>query len=144
VDNRLAWHLGGLAAHYPYDVFYVHLLRDEKATAHSFLGRWGSGSIIDAYAHNILQDAWRPHGEQPLDVCRDYVHTVNANITEFLHERHWRHMTISLEDFALDFRLFWCRVGAQGDLERALSELAIHYNASAPAVNIEEMTSGLR
>ena len=51
VDNRLSWLLGRLDQAYGDRAFYVHLTREEEATARSFDRRWASRySIIRAYA----------------------------------------------------------------------------------------------
>ena len=84
--------------------------------------------IIGGYAYNILGRI-RPWEEpERLDVCRSYVDTVTANITEFL--RHHDHLTVRVESFADDVTAMWERIGAEGDLDQALAELAKVNNAS--------------
>ena len=127
-DNRLSWFLGWLERAYGDGAFYVHLKRDELATARSFARRYGSG-IIDAYRTGILLGG-PPHPD-PLRVCLDYYETVNANIEAFLKDK-TKKVGVSLENAKEDFQNFWELVGAEGDLPAALSEWDKIYNASDP------------
>lgn len=126
VDNRLVWFLGRLDQAYGDDAFYVHLTRDRLATAKSLLQRYGSG-IIGAYAFAIL---WKkPYRQDPLEVCLDYLDTVNSNIDLFLQDKTHK-MDFSLENAAADFEMFWKTIKAEGDKEAALAEWQRAYNAS--------------
>jgi Flp pilus assembly protein TadD/lauroyl/myristoyl acyltransferase len=123
-DNRLAWFLGRLEDRYGDDAFYVHLLRDREKTAESYNRRWHIGvGIMPAYAQSLLIENTR----RDLDVCLDYVDTVNANIRLFLKDK-TRRMDFALENAEEDFRVFWERIGAQGDLESALQKWQVRYN----------------
>src|SRR5262245_39334592 len=51
-DNRLSWFLGRLERTYGNDAFYVHLKRQDAATARSFAQRYQYG-IIKAYRDAI-------------------------------------------------------------------------------------------
>ena len=127
VDNRLSWLLGRLSSRFPDDVtFYVHLWRNDEATARSFEKRWRKG-IIRAYAKDILRGAHRT--ATPYDVCLDYCRTVNTNIEAFLMQRP-NTMKIRLRDAAMRFPEFWERIGAEGDLAAALCEWERRHNAS--------------
>lgn len=127
VDNRLSWLLGRLAREFrDEDTFYVHLQRDEEATARSFQRRWGKG-IIKAYSTSILSGAHRTAA--PYEICLDYCRTVDANITEFLSRRP-HSMAVRLATAEADFAEFWRRVGARGDLGAALAEWRINHNES--------------
>jgi hypothetical protein len=68
----------------------------------------------------------------PMDVCRDYVDTVTANIKAFLRGKS-RAMTVRMESGADDFVDFWERIGASGNLPAALAEWEIRHNAGGPA-----------
>jgi hypothetical protein len=68
-------------------------------------------------------------GGDPLDVCRDYVDTVNRNISMFLADKQ-NILTVRLEQARGDFRQFWHWIGATGNLETALTECYIRHNAS--------------
>ncbi|HEV2763103.1 MAG TPA: hypothetical protein VGV38_08920 [Pyrinomonadaceae bacterium] len=125
-DNRLSWFLGRLESAYGDEAFYVHLKRDELATARSFVPRYDSG-IIRAYRSDILLGG-APDAD-PLAVCLDYCATVNANIESFLRGKS-RTAIVSLENVKEDFENFWHAVGARGDLRAALSEWDNFYNAS--------------
>ena len=129
VDNRLSWFLGRLEAAYGNDAFYVHLKRNRHATAESFEKRYHKGVIV-GYSKYIL---WRLSPDySPLDVCLDYCHTVDANIDAFLRDKPHK-MTFRLEEAKEDFRAFWQRVGAEGDLSEALKEWDRVYNKTEPS-----------
>lgn len=132
VDNRLTWLLGRLARRYDgTDVLYVHLRRDPEAVARSFLKRWGGpqkAGILRAYAHGILQRGPEWPEERRIDVCRDYVETVTANIETFCAAR--PSMTIWLEHAVEEFPVFLDRIGAEGDVQTAVAEFKVRHNAS--------------
>lgn len=129
VDNRLSWFLGKLGAKYGEKAFYVHLLRNEEATAASFMQRWAlPGSIIKGYTDAILMSK----GEKGEAYCLDYVNTVNTNISYFLRDKPLQ-MRIHLEDIKGGFSTFWNEIGAEGDLDAALSEFNKQYNSSKQA-----------
>ena len=127
VDNRLSWFLGRMDEKYGDDAFYVHLRRDRDATAKSYLRRYDSGIVV-AYRRKIVP--MMGEEPEPLDVCRHYVDTVNANIELFLKHKPQK-MECWLETADQDFRRFWERIGATGDLSRAVDEWQRQYNASS-------------
>ncbi len=124
-DNRLCWILGRLDQQYGNDAFYVHLTRDRSASANSFVRRTGFG-IMKAYREGILLG-----GEQQTDqaIAYDYLDTIESNISLFLRDKSNR-MDFRLETAETDFAHFWQRIGAAGDLEKALTEWQTRYNAS--------------
>ena len=127
-DNRLSWFLGKLEHSYGNRAFYVHLLRDEHATARSFVRRYDRPQgIVHAYRQAILLHSSADNA--PLDVCLDYCSTVNANIEAYLRDKS-RTMRFSMENAAHDFRRFWSLIGAEGDLEAAVRDWSVPYNAS--------------
>jgi hypothetical protein len=73
-------------------------------------------------------------GAQPeqssMAIALDYIETVEANINLFLQDK-TNTMNFSLESAADDFRVFWNRIGAQGDYDKAASEWSVSHNASA-------------
>lgn len=125
-DNRLSWFLGRLDQKYGDGAFYVHMTRDREETAQSYAKRHDTG-IIRAYRDGILFEC--PAYITPLDVCRDYCDTVNTNIQSFLKDK-TRQMDFRMESAKEDFRIFWERIGAEGDLEAALAEWDVAHNAS--------------
>jgi hypothetical protein len=136
VDMRLSWFLGRLERKYGKKALYVHLTRDTKEVAESFVNRFQQG-IMMAY-RGILCDTHPtacgvcplyPTMADPLAVATDYVHNVNANIRAFLRGKPNR-MGARLETIADDFRRFWEWIGAEGDLDAALEETQTHWNAS--------------
>ncbi|HYP52343.1 MAG TPA: hypothetical protein VEQ42_02320 [Pyrinomonadaceae bacterium] len=129
VDNRLSWFLGRLEKAYGDEAFYVHLRRDDLATARSFVRRYDRG-IIKAYREGILLGI--PEDAEPLGVCLDYCETVNANVELFLKDK-TKKARVSLENAKEDFKNFWGLIGAEGDLRAALSEWDVAHNASGRA-----------
>ena len=125
-DNRLSWFLGRLDEKYGDDAFYVHLTRNRRDTAKSYV-TWHEKGIIRAYREGVLMGC--PSYIKQIDVCLDYCDTVNANIRAFLKDK-TRKMDFRLEDAKEDFRKFWERIGAEGDLEAALAEWDVSHNAS--------------
>ncbi|WP_051393669.1 hypothetical protein [Glycomyces arizonensis] len=131
VDNRLAWHLGRLGATYSNEsTLYVHLRRDPEAVAQSHLARWDAkfrASMIRAYGHGIVMKTRDWPLEQRIDVCRDHVATVTANIEEFL--RYRRSVTVRLEEAKTDFPVFLDAIKATGGTEAALAEWDVKHNS---------------
>ncbi len=96
VDPRLAFFLGDLDRLYP-DAHYVHLVRDEEATARSFVRRWeGESNIARAWKESVLMGGM---GCSPYDAALQYVRATNANIRAFWNtvdcNRRW---VVPLED----------------------------------------------
>jgi hypothetical protein len=130
VDNRLSWLLGRLDEAYGDSAIYVHLTRDVEETAHSFDKRWaGRHSIIRAYAEGVLR-----RKDQAEEICIDYCHTVDANISQVLKDK-TQTMAFHLEEAADHFPQFWERIRAEGDMERALREFEVGHNPSAGPVS---------
>ena len=124
IDNRLAWFPGRLAAAYGDDAFYVHLRRDESATAASFVKRWNKPAMR-AYRQGILWDV--DAGTDRMDLALDLVRTLNSNIELYLRDKSAT-MTIDIEEATAAFPDFWARIGAKGDLEAALAELSVKHH----------------
>ncbi len=125
-DNRLSWFLGRLDEQYADTAFYVHLMRDKNKIATSFIKRKDYG-IMQAYQQGILQDI-----NTQLDiteVAMDYINTINKNIQYFLKDKTYK-MDFNLENAPSDFKKFWQLIQAEGDLNQALAEWNIAYNAS--------------
>ena len=125
-DNRLSWFLGRLDEAYGDNAYYVHLSRDPLATAESFSRRIDFG-ILKAYEQGILMH--KTHILSASEIAADYIKTVESNIRLFLKDKSGK-MDISLETIKTDFIKFWNNINAQGDLDKALKELDINYNAS--------------
>lgn len=125
-DNRLSWFLGKLNMKYGNNAFYVHLKRDEIDTAISFSKRHHlSNGIISAYSNAILLN--RPNDLPLMDMCIDYVQTVNSNIEDFLKDK-TNKMSFSLENAKEDFIRFWNMIYAEGDMKSAIKEWELKYN----------------
>lgn len=128
VDNRLAWMLGRLAAKYGTAPLYVHLTRDTAVVAASYAAR-GTMSLLPAYRSGILMHAkvGAPRADD-LAMATDLVATITANILQFLKAMpHVEHVAVETVD--RDFPRFWDRIGAAGDLSRAMAEWQMAHNA---------------
>ena len=125
VDDRLAWLLGRLEDAYGDRAFYVHLRRDEQATAASRMRRWNK-PLMRAYRNGILWDV-SPDVSR-LDVALDLNRTVTATSSSSCATRA-RSCASTSRRRAQTFPEFWKRIGAQGDLEAALEELHLHHHA---------------
>ena len=125
-DNRLSWFLGRLDKRYGDNAIYVHLNREAGKTAESFARRENYG-IMKAYREGILLGGKDNQSAQ--DLALDYIDTVECNIEHFLVNKPNK-MEFRLESAKNDFKQFWEMIGAKGDLEMALSEWDISYNAS--------------
>lgn len=125
-DNRLSWILGRLDQQYGDTALYVHLSRELAKTAVSFARRSEYG-IMKAYKEGILLGGEENQSDH--DVALDYIDTIESNIELFLKDKS-NSIKFSLESAAEDFKNFWERIGAEGDLESALAEWQVNYNAS--------------
>ncbi len=128
VDSRLTWFLGELGLRFP-EAFYVHLRRDQEATAKSICHKWGGGQInfARAFGHAIVMHGSPWPESQKLDVSRFQVRTAVANIEEFLTNR--RHWTVWLEEASTWVQPFLEYIKAKGDLHAAQAEFAVRHNA---------------
>jgi len=125
-DNRLSWFLGRIEQKYGDNAFYVHLNRDLQKTAASFARRDDYG-IMKAYREGILLGGEETQSAH--EIALDYIDTVERNIEQFLSDKS-KKMAFRLESAKADFKQFWHCIGAEGDLQMALSEWDISYNAS--------------
>jgi hypothetical protein len=124
VDDRLAWFPGRLEDAFGDRAFYVHLRRDERATAESRVKRWNKPAMR-AYRDGILWDV--DASVERIDLALDLVRTVDRNIEHYLRDK-TKTMRIDIETAATTFPEFWERIGAEGDLEAALRELQTHHH----------------
>jgi hypothetical protein len=132
IDNRLSWILGRLDERFGDEARYVHLTRDPEAIAQSYNKRWHIVvGIVPAYRTGIF----KVPKETPIEVCRDYVETVNANIRSFLRDK-THVMQMALETIEPDFIKFWDWIGAEGNRGGALAELKIRRNQNIGESNI--------
>ena len=145
VDNRLTWILGRLGESFGDDAFYVHLTRNDEETARSFNKRWHvKEGIIAAYRDAILMGA----EADPIEVCSDYVDTVNSNIRAFLKDKPNK-MHFEVERAQQHWPIFWQKIGAAGDMQAALEEWNISHNAQAHQPSVlrrlwpERLSSGI-
>jgi hypothetical protein len=125
VDNRLAWFPGRMEAAFGDRAFYVHLRRDDEATAASHVKRWNKPAM-QSYRKGILWDV-DPEANR-LDLARDLTLTMNTNIEHYLRDK-TKSMRIDIETAGRSFPELWERIGAEGDLDAALRELQVHHHA---------------
>lgn len=125
-DNRLSWFLGRLDKQYADDAFYVHLSRDKQKTIESFSKREDFG-IMKAYKEGILLGG--NNEQSSIQIAEDYICTVEENIQHYLKDK-TNKMNFSLDNAKHDFADFWAAISAEGDLQSALNEWHISYNAS--------------
>jgi hypothetical protein len=125
-DNRLSWFLGRLDRAYGADAFYVHLRRDDAATAKSFSARREVG-IMRAYRRGMVRNL--PTDTDTEAISLDYLDTVNSNIELFLRDKPLT-MDFALENAAADFKVFWDRIEAEGVFEAAVAEFDFNHNAT--------------
>lgn len=128
-DNRLAWFLGRLDRRFGKDAVYVHLSRNKEEVISSFTKRFNYG-ILKAYRNGILMGV--SENALPGSVASDYCETIEENIALFLKDKPVK-MEFRLENAKRDFTLFWEMIGAEGDLDAALSEFDVTYNSSSAA-----------
>lgn len=126
-DNRLSWFLGRLDRTFGKEARYVHLTRDVRKVAASFVKRFDYG-IIKAYrGTGILMGV--SDSADPMTVALDYCDTVNSNIQAFLKDKRYQ-MDFRIENSDKDFVNFCQWIGAEVDLDRALAEFRVRHNAS--------------
>jgi hypothetical protein len=129
IDNRLAWFTGRLEAAFGDSAYYVHLRRDDEATAASHVKRWNKPAVR-SYRNGILWDV-DPEIDR-MDLARDLNLTMNSNIELFLRTKS-KTMRIDIERAAEVFPDFWQAVGAEGDLSAALAEFETrHHEGKTP------------
>ena len=129
VDNRLVWFLGYLDEIYGDNAFYVHLIRDREKIAISNNKRWNlPASIVRAYGTAVLVRG-ECQREHDLEVSQDYFDTVSKNIQFFLKDKS-KKMVFSVENAEEDFKEFWQKIGAEGNLDLALASWKVPRNAS--------------
>ncbi len=125
-DNRLAWFLGRLDKVYGDEAFYVHLTRERQSNAAS-MSRYMHMGILEAYTDGILMRS--SYRNDPMEFSLDLYDTINMNIETFLKDKS-RKMNFRLENAQDDFPIFWDKIGARGDLDKALGEWQRTYNKS--------------
>ncbi len=129
-DNRLLWFLPRLESQFiDKPVFYVHLKRNDEEVAQSYSKRFSKGLIMPAYSEGIILNGPSLTDEWKLSYARDYVRNANETINQFLKNKK-NSIDIDIENLEEGFKLFWQRIGAQGDLDSALKELNQKYNYS--------------
>lgn len=145
VDNRLSWHLGGLSRRFP-DAAFVHLRRDPRVVAESYLSRWQEPrtlrgivrhqarlirpwrSLPASFGNGIIERYRRWPERQKIEVVEFLVETINDNITDFLRDKN--SCIVDVEKIDHDYAAFWRWSQFQGDFARALGVWRTHMNSS--------------
>ena len=125
-DNRLSWFLGRLDQRYADHALYIHLSRNKQKTIDSFSKRADFG-IMQAYKQGILLGGKSNQSSE--QIAEDYIDTLESNIAFFLKDKTHK-MHFSLDNAQQDFEIFWKFISAEGNLQAALAEWDISYNAS--------------
>jgi len=125
IDNRLAWFTGRLDSAYGDEAYYVHLRRDDEATAASHVKRWNKPAVR-SYRSGILWDV-DPQIDR-MDLARDLNLTMNSNIELFMRHKS-KTMRFDIERAVELFPAFWKGIGAEGDLAAAIDEFASKHHA---------------
>jgi len=99
--------------------------------------------IMEAYTDGILMRS--SYRNDPMELSLDFYDNVNMNIRTFLKDKSHK-MDFALENAQEDFRLFWEKIGARGDLDAALHKWKKTYNKSKIDIfeNINETFRSLR
>ena len=120
-DNRLSWFLGRLDEKYGDEAFYVHLSRNPDEVASSYAKRFHPGLIMPASSHGIYIDL--PPNIEPFknQIAHDYIETVESNIRLFLKDKSNK-ISMDLSEIEEKFPVLWEKIGAKGDLSKALGE----------------------
>lgn len=136
-DNRLLWFLPRLENHFiDKPCFYVHLKRDDEEVAQSYSKRYSKGLIMPAYSEGIILNGPPLTDEWKLVYARDYVRNANETIAKFL-EKKENFIDIDIDNLEEGFKVFWQKIGAEGNLNSALNELNQKYNYSGSGGNHE-------
>lgn len=118
--------LGRLQFAYGDKAYYVHLVRDREKVAKSFERLIDSPvSNVRAFQRGVL-GLRRVDRNDLLAICLDYVDTVKANIDTYLRDK--RSIVIDIDHPQPEFDKFLVEIAAEGDLDAARAELAIHHN----------------
>lgn len=135
IDNRLSWFLGRLDDKFGDSAAYVHLRRNPVDVATSYNQRWTARvSIMAAYRGGVLKGAAQAPS---LDICTDYVVTVERNISLFLRGK-TRVLEIWLENWIETYPKFWSWAGLVGDFDLALNELKVTHNATDASTSVSD------
>lgn len=67
--------------------------------------------------------------DEQTQIAEDYIETIESNV-DLLWKDKDNTMVIRLEDIKADFKKFWNKIKAEGDLDRALDEFNKTYNKS--------------
>ncbi len=138
-DNRLSWLLGRLEQRFGEGAFYVHLKRDPAKVAESYDLRWSHRfSIIDAYNRSILMQ-----GDYNVGAATDMVDTITTNIELFTKDKP-HVIEIDIDAPQEGFLRFAQLIGAEGDIDAALSEFDVHHNARVAVASTTTTSKLLR
>lgn len=135
VDNRLAWMLGDLDYKFP-DAKYVHLLRNQDEVARSFAGRADfPGASVRGFGGGIL-GLGDGFAEQRYEVAKRMWEVKNANISEFIRHHLFYQLSVWLHELTDELPRIWEWLGCEGDLDAAVAETRVRYNAGPSGVAV--------
>ena len=127
VDCRLTWFLGFLDEVYEDTALYVNLTRNRAPCAMSWSERWGNPVNIlwwwvkDIHQNHeyLLDQDTRERAKRVMQFALEYVDATDALIRMFLKDK-TNTMSFPIEDAADLFPVFWERIGAKGNIKKAL------------------------
>jgi hypothetical protein len=130
VDNKLTWMLGSLDKKYGNEAYYVHLIRNRTDVIRSWDRLWNhSFSNIRFFSEGVLSNVPDLISQSEKSVIGEFHYDVaNQNIELFLKDKP-NAITVRFEDIENGFSQFWSEIGAEGNLEKALAEFKVRYNA---------------
>lgn len=134
-DPRLSWHLGQLHLAYP-DAFYVHLRRRSEEVVASLLRRWDTSRFLRFLRLALVRRDERHYAtrEARVALCELYVQMVTTNVALFFeHLSDQNYVTLWLHEVKEQFPWFLRRIDARGNLDAAVAEWDVRYNASRRA-----------
>jgi len=127
IDNHLTFMLGRLDKVYGNDACYVHLKRNLKQNAKSWIRKerkYKRKGRIWFYKQQIITDGNRI---DELEVAKHYCITANKNIEHYLKDKE-RKMTINIENAKSRMEKFYKFIGAKGNIKKSKKEVRNKYN----------------
>lgn len=129
VDHNFCWMLGNLDQLYGNKAFYVHLVRDKQKVIKSTYKRWNySFNSTRFFTQEVLGIVPELLSEsEKLAVVSQENETKTSAINLFLLDK-TNTILIDIDDPKKAFTEFWNRIGAEGNLEKALLEFDVRHN----------------
>ena len=129
VDHALSWMLGDLDKRYANEAFYVHLFRDKQKVVKSSNKLWDHSFHAGRFfVQGVLGNVPELLGEsEKLTIISQLIGAKTSAINLFLRDK-INVITIDIDNPKTTFTEFWQRIGAEGNLEKALLEFDVRHN----------------